>query len=159
MTWSSKGSDWTPEDIEKKKRENPDLARVNPDVLITILGEKKVERDGRIPQSAPGPGGNKYHVADKEDRTYNGRIYHSKKEASFAAELDLRVKAGEIDFYLEQVPFRLPGGIVYCLDFMTVAEDDAIVNHYYEVKGFKVRLGEMKRKQTIALYKIHIEVV
>ena len=38
--------------------------------------------------------GNKYHVSPREDRTYNGIVYDSKKEMLFAQELDLRVRAG-----------------------------------------------------------------
>lgn len=50
---------------------------------------------------------------------YNGIIYPSKHEALTARDLDLQIKAGEIDFYLRQVPFVLPGGIIYRADFLT----------------------------------------
>ncbi len=58
----------------------------------------------------------KYHNTKTE---YGGVVYHSKKEAVKAQELDLMVKAGEISFYLRQVPFDLPGGITYRADFLT----------------------------------------
>src|SRR3990167_4213242 len=91
--------------------------------------------------------GNKYHVAEKTDRTYNGKVYRSKKEAEYAADLDLRVKAGDIEFWLYEVPFHLPGNSVYKLDFMTfkvipvTPEDTGLQGRvieyieYIEVKG------------------------
>ncbi len=66
-----------------------------------------------------GGGTNKYHVADKPDRTYNGILFASKKEAQQAKELDLRVKAGEIDYWIRQVSFILQGGDRYIADFVT----------------------------------------
>ncbi len=107
---------------------------------------------------------NKYHVSKKDARTYNGVVYHSKREAEFAQELDLRIKAGEIDFYLRQVRFPLPGKTEYRLDFMTFAKSpqglpSVWLIEYIEVKGMKIRLGEIKRKQTSELYKIDIDVV
>ena len=50
---------------------------------------------------------------------YNGYVYASKHEAQAAQDLDLMIKAGEIDFYLRQVPFALPGRITYRADFVT----------------------------------------
>ena len=105
---------------------------------------------------------NKYHVADKEARTYNGVVYHSKREAQYAQELDVKVKAGELSFWLRQVPFRLPGQTQYRLDFMTfgsVAGTALYHVRYIEVKGMKLRLGEIKRRQTEEIYGIEIEVV
>jgi hypothetical protein len=64
---------------------------------------------------------NKYHVAPKVERTYNGIVYHSKKEVQKAQELDLMVKAGDIDFWLRQVPFVIGYDplTVYVADFVT----------------------------------------
>jgi hypothetical protein len=39
---------------------------------------------------------------------YKGTLYHSQKEARYAAELDLRIKAGELKSWKRQVPYRLP---------------------------------------------------
>lgn len=102
----------------------------------------------------------KYHAV----RT--GR-YHSRKEARYADELEQRKRAGEISFYLEQVPFRLPGDIIYRLDFMTFTEKRNYSPskevwfdvRYIEVKGKDLYAGRIKRKQTESIYGIHIEVV
>jgi len=65
--------------------------------------------------------GNKYHVAAKADRTYRGTVYDSKKEMQTAQELDLLVKAGELTFWLRQVPFVIGFDplTIYRADFVT----------------------------------------
>ena len=73
---------------------------------LLVRGEKPVKQ-------------NKYHVAPAGDRTYKGMLFASKREASKCAELDLDVIAGEIDFYLRQVPFDLGAGVKYVADFVT----------------------------------------
>ncbi len=114
---------------------------------------------------------NKYGVAPKDERTYNGIVYHSKKESEYAVFLDWRVKRGDLSFWLRQVPFQLPGGAVYRLDFMTVlmlgheeiGAGPAIKPFYsvefIEVKGMKLAMGELKRRQVEELYGIEIKVV
>ena len=44
---------------------------------------------------------NKYKAVKQK---FNGRTYHSKKEADYAAELEWRLKAGEISEYIPQHP-------------------------------------------------------
>jgi hypothetical protein len=91
--------------------------------------------------------------------------YHSRKEARYAADLELRRKAGEISFWLEQVPFRLPGDTVYRLDFAVFEKFDEFGGNllwrikWVEVKGKDLQLGKIKRKQTEELYGIRIELV
>jgi hypothetical protein len=86
--------------------------------------------------------------------------YHSRKEARYAADLALRQKAGEISFWLEQVPFRLPGDTVYRLDFVVFTVDEAAWRvDWVEVKGKDLQLGKIKRKQTEELYGIRITLV
>ena len=41
------------------------------------------------------PKGRVRNVAPKADRTYNGRVYHSKAEAKYAFELDCQLLARE----------------------------------------------------------------
>jgi hypothetical protein len=74
---------------------------------------------------------NKYHVSPKTDRTYNGIVYDSKKEMLFAQELDLRVRAGEITFWLRQVPFVVGYDplTVYKADFVTFSTPG--LGHYW----------------------------
>lgn len=139
----------TPEELERIMKANPELS---------IAGQQLVVEGLKLPKQ------HKYHVAPKEERTFNGKVYHSKKEAEFAQELFLRQKARNIDFWLEQVPFSLPGDTVYRLDFMTfqhevIGEELLWEIMFVEVKGYRTRLGEIKRKQCEQLYGISIEVV
>ena len=101
---------------------------------------------------------------------YNGATYPSKAEARKAQELDLMVKAGEIDFYLRQVPFLLPGNITYRADFVTFTGDKAsnikmpdscqFVVTVIEVKGFSTPSWRMKYKLFKASYpNLSIEIV
>ncbi len=167
-------------EFDQHMRENPDLSIDNetlgtkghnpysktavrlktrhPDLSVDkLLNKSAPERatEGIKPQT-----GGKYHIAPKEDRIYNEVLYASKKEAQFATTLDLRVKAGYLDFWLRQVPFQLTD-CIYRLDFMTFhySLDEEWIVSFIEVKGFKTRLGELKRKQCESLYQIHIEVV
>lgn len=152
---------WSIEDVAAAMASNPDLARVN---TVGRPSPPKTEQ-GQSLINAPRTKGatrNKYGVAPKEDRIYNGVLYASKKEAKFAAELDLRKKAGDISFWLRQVPFALPGGSVYRLDFMafTRLDDEAAwLVDYIEVKGRDLPMGKLKRHQTEEIYHISIRVV
>lgn len=136
---------WSEEELETKLKENPEL---------------KIHQGNPLPTLAPLLAKeHKYHAQRTE---YNGVKYASKKEANYARELDLKKQAGEIDFWLRQVPLSLPGGIIYRIDFVTFEQ---VVNtclyevHWIEVKGFKTSVGEMKRKQAQEIYGINIEVV
>ena len=149
--------DW--EDVTEAEllKNNPDL-RVQGSALPAGPGSR-----GKKPY-------NKYRVADKADRTYNGVLFASAKEAKFAATLDLRVKAGDISFWLYNVPFRLPGGTKYVLDFMTFTKVfDSLDKKgepewtwhigYIECKGYETAMGKLKRRQAESIFGIHIEVV
>jgi hypothetical protein len=93
----------------------------------------------------------KFHAKPTD---YNGHKYHSQKEANYAAKLDLLVKAGVVLFYLEQVPFRLPGNTKYVVDFAVFYADDRV--DFVDVKGLKTPSYIMKKKQVEELYPIFI---
>ncbi len=94
--------------------------------------------------------GNKYRAVKQ---TYNGRSYHSKKEAAYAQELDWRLKAGEIKEIIPQHPLRLYVNEIkicnYFIDFKVVYPDDSV--ELIEVKGFETDLWRLKWKLTQAL--------
>ena len=96
---------------------------------------------------------NKYNATKTE---YRGVRYDSKREARFAADLDLRIMAGEVRFWLRQVPFQLIAS-AYRVDFVVFETDGS--THFIEVKGYDTPVGKLKRKQTEALYPVKIEVV
>lgn len=142
---------WEKSDIDKYYADHPDLKR----------GSNQPVSPAK-PSSVKSQAQNKWHVAPKEERIYNGKLYASKKEALKAQELDLRVKAGDIDFYLEQVPFKLPGGAKHRLDFVTFKQVEKIPLyevHFIEVKGRDLELGKLKRHQTEELFGISVELV
>lgn len=93
---------------------------------------------------------------------YRGMRFASKLEAGYCRQLDEMKERGEIEYYLRQVPFPLPGGVKYLCDFMMVINcgGDGLKHlRYVEVKGYETRMGEMKRKQAEEIYGIEIEVV
>lgn len=80
--------------------------------------------------------------------SYDGVEYHSKLEARYAAELDLRVRAGEIAGWERQV--RIPlvvNGIKICtyiIDFVEINNDGT--KTYIEIKGAETSVWRLKWK-------------
>jgi len=83
--------------------------------------------------------------------------FHSQKEANYYADLVLRVKAGEVKFFLRQVPLYLPNKVRHVVDFVEFWADGSV--HFVEVKGFDTPTGKTKRKIAEGVYPIRIEVV
>jgi Protein of unknown function (DUF1064) len=85
---------------------------------------------------------------------YNGCMYQSAKEAKYAAELDLRMKAHDIRSWGRQVPvpMRVNGKRVckYVIDFVIYHNDGAV--EYVEVKGREEPLWKLKWALFEALY-------
>lgn len=103
------------------------------------------------PASAPAPRPSKYHAVMEECQ---GIKFQSKKEAKYFRELQARVFAGEVKYFLRQVPFELVGGVKYRVDFMEVWNDGSI--HWIDVKGFKTQTYRMKRRMVEASYPVKI---
>ena len=94
---------------------------------------------------------NKYNNQSKE---YNGRYYHSKKEAAYAQELDLLKKAGEIKDWKPQHRVSLDVNGYHICNYIV---DFLVTNKYgeeelHEVKGFETDLWRIKRKLLEAIY-------
>ena len=83
-----------------------------------------------------------------------GIKFQSKREAKYFRELQARVFAGEVKYFLRQVPFDLVGGVKYRVDFMEVWADGSI--HWIDVKGFKTQTYRMKRRMVEASYPVRI---
>ena len=88
---------------------------------------------------------NKYK-AKKE--SYNGIVYHSKREAEFAIELDWRLKAKDIKSWERQIKIDIQVNNVHIcnhfIDFEITHKDDSI--ELIEVKGFETDVWILKRK-------------
>ena len=87
-------------------------------------------------------------------REYDGITYHSGKEAAYARELDLRIKAGEIWRWERQKKISLDIGEYhicnYFIDFVVHHKDGTV--EYVEVKGFETEVWRLKWKLFEALY-------
>jgi len=101
--------------------------------------------------------GARYKRSLAVERTYNGKVYDSKLEMEFAKDLNVGKSAGLIQYHLEQVPFRLPGGVVYRCDFMVVEIDGRI--RFVDTKGHETEVFKIKKKMVEDIYPVKIEVV
>lgn len=84
----------------------------------------------------------------------DGISFTSKKEARYYQALCLRQKAGEVLFFLRQVPFHLPGNVRYVVDFAEFLSDGTVC--FVDVKGMKTEQYKTKKKLVEALYPIQI---
>ena len=86
----------------------------------------------------------------------DGIRFDSKSEARYYERLKLRVQSVEVLYFLRQVPFHLPGGTKYVVDFMEVHADGSI--HWIDVKGVETQMFRLKKRQVESLYPVTIEV-
>ena len=88
---------------------------------------------------------NKYRVAPKEDRTWNGRVYASKGEMLYAQRLDLLRSAGEVIEFIEQprVALGVPEN-KYVPDFFVVPVKG--LPYYVDVKGMETSKFKRDKK-------------
>ena len=94
----------------------------------------------------------KYHAQRTEIDNIN---FASKKEANYYGKLKILQNAGEILFFLCQVPFHLPGKITYRIDFMEFWKNGDI--RFTDVKGMRTQIYIMKKKLVEANYPIIIQ--
>lgn len=85
------------------------------------------------------------------------RTYDSKKEANYAAQLDLEKRAGDVWWWIPQVRIPLPGGVAYVADFL-VARRNGVIS-WVDVKGRDTPMSQAKRKIVKAIYGIDVEIV
>lgn len=94
---------------------------------------------------------NKYNAKITE---YNGVKYHSKLEATYAKNLDWRVKAKDIEHWSRQ--FKIPLAVNethicnYFIDFIIIHNDGKI--EYVEVKGMETSTWKLKWKLFNAIF-------
>ena len=69
---------------------------------------------------------------------YDGIKFASKKEQKRYAELQVLKSAGDILFFLRQVPVHLSGGVKYVCDFLIFWSDGTVT--FEDVKGFRTDL-------------------
>ena len=74
----------------------------------------------------------------------HGIKFSSKKEANYYLQLLLRQKAGEVLFFLRQIPIHLDAGIKYIVDFQVFKSDGTV--EFIDVKGMKTPIYILKKK-------------
>jgi hypothetical protein len=104
----------------------------------------------------------RYSKYNAKSSIYNDSVFHSKKEAGYAAELDLRIKAKDIKSWRRQVKISLDvnGNHIcnYYIDFEVTHNDGTI--ELVEVKGFETDVWRLKWKLLEAIYqKEHPEIL
>lgn len=90
-------------------------------------------------------------------RTWNdGSIikFASQKEARHYDDNLLSIKSGDLLFQLRQVPFHLPGGIKYVLDFLEFWADGEV--RMVDAKGRRLPEYIRNKKLVEALYPVEI---
>lgn len=98
-----------------------------------------------------------WHKFKAKPTEIDGEKFSSKKEARYYAELLIRQKVGEVVFFLRQVPFHLPGGVKYVVDFVEFLADGTC--DFVEVKGFETPEWKIKKKMVEDIYPVKIKVV
>jgi len=86
----------------------------------------------------------------------DGKHFASKLEHSYYEQLKLRKMAGDVLFFLTQVPIAIPGG-KYIIDFVEFLTNGEVI--FTEVKGFPTAMGKLKIKQVEELYPFKINIV
>jgi hypothetical protein len=142
---------WDPKDLNKRQRELLQEAESKGWGAFVSTDGKKWDIEVIKKEEKP----SKYHVRPQAERRYNGILFASVKEMDYYKDLELLIKAGEMRFFLRQVPFDLPGGVKYRVDFVEFRKDGSV--RFMDVKGVKTDMFIMKRKQVQSLYPIKIE--
>lgn len=119
-------------------------------------GQQRCRLADLLSGKAAAPASSK-HKYSAQTVVIDGIRFASRKEGRYYQDLELRKKAGEVLYYLRQVPFHLPGGVTYRVDFQEFHADGSV--HYVDVKGMQTKEFVMKKKQVEALYPVTIEVV
>ena len=94
------------------------------------------------------------HKFNARPTTTDGIRFDSKKEAAYYRELKLRQQAGDVVFFLRQVPFHLPGGVTYRVDFVVFASDGTVA--FVDVKGMRTAQYKAKKRMVEAVYPVEI---
>lgn len=68
--------------------------------------------------------------------------------------LKLRRAAGEVAWFIRQVPFRLEGGVIYRADFLVVLASGGV--EVIDAKGYDTQASRNKRRQVKARYGVEV---
>jgi hypothetical protein len=97
------------------------------------------------------------HKFNAKTTELDGIKFSSKKEAAYYVRLKRLVAAGDVVFFLRQVPLHLPGGVRLVVDFLEFRADGTV--HFVDTKGMETESFKAKRRMIEAVYPIQIETV
>lgn len=98
--------------------------------------------------------GHKFQAVAVND---DGHRFSSKLEYKYCKYLELLQKAGEVVFFLRQVPFHLPGGVKYVCDFAVFYNDGRC--DFVDIKGVETAEFKTKKRLVEAIYPVRISVI
>jgi hypothetical protein len=99
----------------------------------------------------------KWHKFKAKPLKEDGIHFPSKLQYSYFKQLQLEKTSGHVLFFLRDVPFHLPGGTVYRLDFMVFYASGEI--RFIDVKGVETPVFKIKKREVEAIYPVEIEVI
>ncbi len=114
---------------------------MNDNDRMTAAEFQEYARTGRMPERMMQPKESKYH---NKKTVIDGKRFDSTKEGNYYAELRMMEQAKEVTRFFEQVPFDLPGGIVYIADFVVLWPDGHFTVE--DTKGKRTDIYIMKQK-------------
>lgn len=97
-----------------------------------------------------------HHKFNAKPTVTDGIKFGSKLEAKYYNIIKAKRESGEVLFFLRQIPFHLPGNVVYRADFMLFFSDGSV--EIWEIKGFPTPEWKIKKKLVESLYPIEIKV-
>ena len=96
----------------------------------------------------------KYHAIPT---IVDGWRFDSRLESRYYQQLKLRQKAGDLKFFLRQVPLHLIGKTKLVVDFVIFENDGT--TRFVDTKGVMTAMAKLKIRQAEELYPIKIEIV
>lgn len=83
--------------------------------------------------------------------------FDSTLEASYYEHVLMLERTKILSYHLRQVPFRLPGGVKYLVDFALFYPNGMV--RYVDVKGVLTQTSRIKIKQVQAIFPVVIELM
>lgn len=109
----------------------------------------------KTPVGGANCGSAKRHKYAATATVVDGIRFDSKREAKLYESLKARQQAGEVAFFLRQVPIHLPGGTKLVVDFL-VFFTDGRPPEFLDAKGIETAVFKVKRREVEAAYPIQI---